>query len=806
MPLASCPPSFELEQFLLGRLEDVDSEKFEAHLSTCTNCQKQLTTLVAEDEFVQAIRTHATNAAAETKSHLENPSEDLVKLLVPHFKQIANALEETGSFASNPATVGISQSSDLVQGRISGEATSLPQLGHYEIRGILGQGGMGTVLHAVDPMLKRSIAIKVIHSKLVADPTMASRLVREAQAAAAVEHDNIVAIYAVETHDGSPCIMMPLLRGKSLKQSLEEQPGPCELTETLRIGRESACGLAAAHAAGLIHCDIKPANLWLEAPHDRVKILDFGLAIVRDDSESDTEFICGTPGFLAPEQARGLPLDQRTDIFSLGCVLYLMATGRAPFTGERRLRSLWTVLSNAPTPAVELNPELPIEFSELIDQMLARDPNQRPASAAKIVEAIEACERRIVERQHKVVRRRWLAAMTMVALCSGSGVSLWSLMNTHPTELPVKTTLIGDLPPLAIIIRREGQEQNVTLGREKTLELSPGDYTIRPVADQPGRTLIPDHFSVEPDKPLSLRIALVGEIVNHTTHTQAVTSIAVLPEIDQRIYSAGLDRVVAAWEPSSTVEPRFGDLPHAVRCVALSPRGDQIATAGGNKQIPVELEIRILNANTFEPLGEPLAGHSRLVTVLAYSPDGTQLASAGADGLFVWDLRQGKFESFDQPEPHTILSLAYSSDGKQLLSGDDAGQIILWDLQTRASITMIAASESPVRTVAFLEKRWIASGDDGIIRIWHEGDLLHEWIGHKRAVLALAVSPDGRQVVSGDADGIVRVWSVSTGQTSHVLKASSDAVNAVAITGSGRQAVTGGADGVVRLWQLPFSD
>jgi WD40 repeat protein len=172
--------------------------------------------------------------------------------------------------------------------------------------------------------------------------------------------------------------------------------------------------------------------------------------------------------------------------------------------------------------------------------------------------------------------------------------------------------------------------------------------------------------------------------------------------------------------------------------------------------------------------------------------------------LFVWDLKQGSFESLDQSDPTAIFSIAYSSDGKQLLSGHDSGQIILWDLQTRTSIKIIAASESPVRTVAFLDTRWITAGDDGIIRIWNEGDLQHEWFGHKRAVLALAVSPNGDQVVSSDAEGVIRVWSVSTGQTGQVLKASDDAVNAVAITSNGRQAITGGADGVVRLWQLPF--
>lgn len=811
-PLADCPPPIELEQFLLGRFEEEDSLKLESHLASCTECQRQLSTLAAEDEFVRALRARSSpTATGETTLPLADAPEELVKLLVPHFKNIATSLEETNSFAATTAAADTLTLPDgLPRAPQRAFQTDVPErLGRYEIRGVLGSGGMGTVLHAYDPLLKRSVAIKVIKSRLLVDSSMADRLVREAQAAAAVEHDGIVPVYAVEMHDGTPCIAMPLLRGMTLKQRLEETAGPLSLTEILRIGREAAGGLAAAHESGLIHCDIKPANLWLEAPRDRVKVLDFGLAIVRGDGESEYEGISGTPGYLAPEQARGLPLDQRTDVFSLGCVLYRMATGVAPFTGEPRMRALWTVLSEAPATVAKLNPLAPLELSDLIGRMLAKEPDQRPASAAAVVEALEALERQVVDRQNRVVRRRWLAAMFVVALLSGSGVGTWAVMNAPsvaPPEPPVKLTLVGDESPLAIVLRHEGEEQTLTLGREKTLELPPGDYTVHPATDHPERKLVPDHFSVVAEKPQTLRIALVGEVARHTTHTQPVTCVATLPGPTKIVYSVGLDRTLVAWEPSTSTAPRFVDLPHAARCLAISPDGDSVTTAGGNKQPPAELAIRIWDAGRLVPKGEQLVGHTRMVQALAYSPDGKQLASSGADGVHLWNLANGESEVLALDEPETVLALAYSADGKRLVTGSDEGHAVLWGLHLRAPSKEFKTGPSAVRAVAFLSERSITAGDDGVLRIWKDGALEHEWLGHEKPVLAIAVSPDGRQVLSGDADGAIRVWSVSSGRTTQVLLGHKRAVNSVAFTGNGRQAISGGADGVVRLWQLPFSD
>lgn len=815
MPAAvPCPPNNELEQFLLGRLEDEDSQSLEGHLASCTVCQQQLTTLAAEDDFVQALRIHSRQmSSGDTAASLQDAPSELVELLVPHFKRIASSYEETATFTSS--TVHPNAPTRHGGPTLPGQPTSAPavpqSIGRYEIRGELGHGGMGTVLHAFDPLLKRSIAIKVIQAKLLDDGMMA-RLVREAQAAAAVEHDNIVPIFAVEMHtidkqQGAPCIIMPLLRGSTLKQRLEETDGPLPLAEILRIGREAASGLAAAHEGGLTHCDIKPANLWLEAPADRVKVLDFGLAIARDDKASESESISGTPGYLSPEQARGFVLDGRTDVFSLGCVLYRMATGQAPFTGDRRARALWTVLSDPPTPAAEVNPRVPAELSNLIDRMLARDPAQRPATMQEVVGSLAALERRLVEQQNRFVRRRWLAAVFVVALLSGSGVALWGTLTSPLPAAPVTMTFMGDEPALEVVLGRDGSEQRLTLGREKSIELAPGDYTIRPATEQTLRKLVPDRFTVVAEKPQTLRIAIVGEISQHAMHTRAVTSVAVLPGSSNLVYSASLDRTLVAWEPASTALPRFVNLPHEARAAAVSPSGLDVATAGGNKQPPAELAIRIWDAAKLVSRREPLEGHTRMIMALAWSPDGMQLASAAADdGVLLWNTRTGESEALVPLAPQMLTALAYSANGQQLITGSEEGLVVIWDLRTRKELRTHRASDAPVRTVSFLGDRAVAAGDDGIIRVWKGEQLEHEWLGVQEPVLALAASPDGKQVLSGDAEGTIRVWSVATGRTIHVLRGHKATVQSIALTSNGRQAVSGGADGVVRLWQLPFSD
>jgi serine/threonine protein kinase len=277
---------------------------------------------------------------------------------------------------------------------------------------VVGAGGMGVVFKAEDPRLRRLVALKAMLPALAASATSRERFLREAQAAAAIEHDRIVAVYDVGEDNGVPYLVMPFLKGESLETRLRRAGGPLPIPEVLYIGRQIAEGLQAIDQLGRIHRDIKPGNIWLEGtvgepgasatgvfrgepgssvPGVRVKILDFGLArAVSGDIQLTQEgLIVGSPAYMAPEQANRQPIDARADLFSLGCVLYLMATATLPFEGDDPLSTLLAITNAEPEPPEKRNPEVPAEVSRLILALLAKKPADRPGNAREVIERIE---------------------------------------------------------------------------------------------------------------------------------------------------------------------------------------------------------------------------------------------------------------------------------------------------------------------------------------------------------------------------------------------------------------------------------
>jgi serine/threonine protein kinase len=267
----------------------------------------------------------------------------------------------------------------------------LGRLADYRVLKVLGQGGMGVVFLAEDVGLQRPVALKVMKRKQAADPVNRARFLREARAAANIEHDHIVTIYRVGEDRGIPFLAMKLLVGESLEDRITRE-GKLPPEEIIRIGQEIAQGLAAAHERGLIHRDIKPANIWLEEGKGRVKIVDFGLVQTRDDDAHLTAetYLVGTPMFMSPEQAEGdREVDARSDLFSLGSVLYRSSTGELPFKGKKTIQVLSALATKRPAPPIELNPEMPPALSELIMKLLEKNPDKRPRNAQEVVELLE---------------------------------------------------------------------------------------------------------------------------------------------------------------------------------------------------------------------------------------------------------------------------------------------------------------------------------------------------------------------------------------------------------------------------------
>jgi eukaryotic-like serine/threonine-protein kinase len=310
----------------------------------------------------------------------------------------------------------------LLPPRNSGE---LGYLGPYRILRELGSGGMGVVFLAEDVRLLRPVALKAMRPAIAASPAFREQFLREARAAAAVRHERIVAIHQVGQDRGVPYLAMEFLEGQSLEDRLTDAR-PIDVGEALRIAADIADGLAAAHQRGLIHRDIKPSNLWLDAPNGRVKILDFGLACRAGDGQlSAGECVMGTPGYIAPEQLRGEAVDSRCDLFSLGCVLYRMLTGRSAYP----TRIAHAIDLRPPEPPSRADAAIVPALSELVMTLLAPRREDRPTSARIVAERLRRMRvpatRKIAPASTQIaprLRRPPIASpLLLVALLAGLG-------------------------------------------------------------------------------------------------------------------------------------------------------------------------------------------------------------------------------------------------------------------------------------------------------------------------------------------------------------------------------------------------
>jgi serine/threonine-protein kinase len=368
--LLRCPDPHRLQGLLDGTLPEAEQAAVSGHLETCTVCQQALEGLVAGRS--------SWEGAARRLGEPDAAAASACQAAVHAARDEPTATDSAGAAADLPPDF-------LAPPAKPGQ---LGKLDHYQILEVVGRGGMGVVLKAFDERLQRVAAIKVLAPQLAADAAARRRFTREARAAAAVSHDHVVAIYAVEPDGRLPYFVMQYIAGVSLQDRLDHS-GPPGLAEVLRIAVQTAEGLAAAHKQGLVHRDVKPANILLENGVERVKLTDFGLARAVDDaSVSRTGVVAGTPQYMAPEQARGEPVDHRADLFALGGVLYALCTGMPPFRGSSVMATLKRVCEEEPRPVREVNPDVPDWLAAIIAKLHAKNPDNRFQTAAEVADLL----------------------------------------------------------------------------------------------------------------------------------------------------------------------------------------------------------------------------------------------------------------------------------------------------------------------------------------------------------------------------------------------------------------------------------
>lgn len=389
-------------RFLSGLLTDAESKAFEDHLEVCLDCCEQLQ------------REAGSEAAWES-------ARELLIHQAPTTSHWVSSAETSGRSDPNsewhPACT-----SSLVLSVLSptDDPEFVGRIGSYEISGIVGRGSAGIVLRGFDRALHRNVAIKILDPSIAGVGAARQRFAREARAMAAISHEHVVPVYEVSEHAGLPYFVMEYVPGGSLEQRLRTQ-GPFDVESVVRIGLQTAQALAAAHANGLVHRDIKPGNILLDRGTERVRVADFGLVRVSNDvSCTRSGFIAGTPQYMAPEQVKAELCDGRSDLFSMGSLMYALCTGHAPFRADSVYAVMQRIVHDEPQPVRESNPSVPAWLDAFIQKLMSKKREDRFASAEVAWRILQA-ELAILQNPVKDHVRTWMPRHRPRRLSTGLG-------------------------------------------------------------------------------------------------------------------------------------------------------------------------------------------------------------------------------------------------------------------------------------------------------------------------------------------------------------------------------------------------
>jgi serine/threonine protein kinase len=755
-----CPSKRELQGLIHGDLAPDETDRLCDHVGGCPGCQDRMDTLATAEtpQLPEAVR-HIDRHAPPKQSQLwkaidrvvvEVTRTSTVKALTPDLDDDLRFLTPT----DKPGRIGT--------------------FGEFEIVRLIGRGGMGVVLHGFDPCLQRDVAIKVLDPDLSNNKTAHQRFCREARAAAAVTHENIVTVHQVneDERSGLPYLVMQLVNGESLEQRLRRQ-SKLSVPEVVRLGAQAAAGLAAAHAHGLIHRDIKPGNILIEGG-DRLKLTDFGLARAAEDMKlTKTGYVSGTPLYMAPEQARGDEADARADLFSLGVVLYEALAGKPPFEGNTPLAVLRRVADDPHPRLRRLNPDVPGWLEDVVDGLLAKEPKDRVQSAVEVAEVLAAhaphaangeCDPAAAEpcplagpkslsgiarRRH----RRKMAVLVTLPFVTGIALGVIAAMGFGATSDSPSNTGSGSLPvvpPPVVVSERPLDEP------WKVFRTDSGGAVWSVDACPDGKTLA---VGFEDGTIRLFDIQTEQVITTLAAHSGPVWCIDFLPEGKQFI-SASDDGFVKRWEVGHPKPLKEWEQSSAVRAVAVSPNGLYLAI--GERSGAVQI------VNLTDEKQTKLFRHSGSVTAVAFSIEGMTVAASGTDRtVSVWDIPRG--EQLFKLDRHKgpVYAVAFSQCGNHIATAGWDKTVRVWSAKDGSEERVLTGHEYDVWSIAFDERNGCeghlaSASSDGTVRLWdpESGKQLQKIVAHKPVAHVVRFSTDGSKLISGGRDGAVRMWEV----------------------------------------------
>ncbi|MBI3724638.1 serine/threonine protein kinase, partial [bacterium] len=651
--------------------------------------------------------------------------------------------------------------------------------GRFLILGELGKGGMGAVYRAWDERLRRQVALKVVLPGSEQGELALERFKREAEAIARLRHPNIVSVFEVGEVAGKQFLAMDYIQGRTLDRRLGPRAEPkLPLTKALEAVRDVARAVHHAHEQGVVHRDLKPQNIILDS-HERPYVLDFGLAQIRDSGTKMTKTgsLLGTPAYMPPEQAgtSETPIDERSDVYSLGATLYHVLTGRPPFEGKSHFKVIAAVVSKDPVPPSSINRRIPPDLETVCLRCLEKESARRYPSAAALAKDIDRflagdpIEARPLGRLARLVRRarrnKLTAALLVVAIAAVLGLGGAAVVATR-----------------AFIEERERRQKEEADRR----------------ADEDRRKLAE---SARKDEALRKQQAVIlfqlaeRAIVEGKYCSAALYSAKALSFDESPAYRAAhyLSRQHVWKKPQTLETKRVADL-------SFSPdsRRMAIATRDGF--------LRIVSVPDGAPVMEPFPSGGGLVS-LSWSPDARSLASGNDDGTtFLWDSATGKqIAKLPGPAGSCTQIVAWSRDSKTLATGRTDGTIAVWDVETCTCSKTLQGARTTVYGVSWSPdgRRLVAGGMDHTVSVWDvaTGRREHAFESNMGTIFGLAWSPDGAHVASSCADRTVKVWRVQGSyELQNIFRGHETETHGIAWSPDGHRVACTSADNTVRLW------